>query len=334
MDAKAGFDAALVPGMRARLADAYRIFRACEAEVVAALAPPETGGSTGAYRRRDCPMCGTPMAGARPVLTAHGITLLDCRGCGLTYTREVMEEAADAGRYRASRLDEATIALRLSAPYLELETARARYYLARLAAHGAASGALLEIGSGFGTLLVEAAAAGWKALGLEPGRLGATAARRRGALVVEGYFPDDLPDPAARFAAIAALDVLEHMAAPLPFLAAIRDRLLPGGRLFLQVPNWDSLLVRLEGAASSVVCPGHWSYFTPATLPALLARAGFRALEVDTVQSEIDRQAGFPAAAVEAMLAALRPGEAGVPDVARLHALGLGYKLVGVFAPG
>jgi len=331
-DPRDAFDAALIPGMRDRLAEAYRVFRAQELGSMASNAPPEVGGTTGRYRKRDCPLCGAAATGARPVLTAHGITLLDCTGCGLTYTREVMEEAADAARYETSALDEATIALRLSAPYLELETARARYYLSRLAAQGASTGRLLEIGSGFGTLLVEAAAAGWDALGLEPGVLGAEASRRRGANVVRGYFPGDLPDPAARFDVVAVLDVLEHMADPKGFLAAIRDQLVPGGRLFVQVPNWDSLLVRLEGGASSVVCPGHWSYFTPATLPALLARAGFRALEVGTVQSEIDRQSAHPAAQVEAMLARLRPGERGVPDVARLHALGLGYKLIGVFA--
>lgn len=334
-DARDGFDAALIPGMRARLAEAYARFRAAEAEAIQQTAPPAAGGSTGAYRPRDCPLCGAGRDGGRPVLEAHGITLLDCTDCGLTYTREVMEEAADAGRYRASALDAATTALRLSAPYLELETARARYYLARLVAHGARpAGRLLEIGSGFGTLLVEARAAGWQALGLEPGEAGAAATRARGGEVVQGYFPDDLPDPAARFAVIAALDVLEHMAEPLPFLRAIRASLAGGGRLLLQVPNWDSLLVRLEGPRSSVVCPGHWSYFTPATLPALLARAGFRALELATVQSEIDRLAGFGAAQIEQMLATLRPGERGVPDAARLHALGLGYKLVGVFAAG
>lgn len=331
-DPRAAFDAALIPGMRDRLADAYREFRAREAEAIATLAPQASGGSTGAYRKRDCPLCEAPVAGARPVLKAHGITLMDCESCGLTYTREVMEEAADAGRYRASALDEALIALRLSAPYLALETARAGYYLDRLASHGATGGRFLEIGSGFGTLLVEAGRRGWQALGLEPGRLGATATRRRGARVVEGYFPQDLRDPTARFEAIAALDVLEHMASPLPFLADIRDRLAPGGLLFIQVPNWDSLLVQLEGSASNVVCPGHWSYFTPVTLQSLLARAGFLPLEVCTVQSEIDRQADFPPAAVQAALAKLRPGETGVPDAARLHALGLGYKLVGIFS--
>ena len=75
---------------------------------------------------------------------------------------------------------------------------------------------------------------------------------------------------------MAVLDVLEHFAEPLRFLTELRTHLSPGGRLLVQVPNWDSLLVRLEGDRSSVVAPGHWSYFTPRTLPALLARSGFR----------------------------------------------------------
>jgi SAM-dependent methyltransferase len=332
-DPRAAFDAALIPGMRARLAGAYREFKVREAEVIAAIAPPTAGGSTGVYRDRDCPACGAPHTEARQRLQAHGLTLLDCQNCSLTFTREVMDQTADADRYRASALDEALIALRLSEPYLELETARARYYLGLLEANGAHPGRLLEIGSGFGTLLVEAERCGWQALGLEPGRLAASASRHRGAMVIEGYFPQDLPEPSARFDVIAALDVLEHMASPIAFLAEVRSRLTPGGLLFVQVPNWDSLLVQMEGAASSVVCPGHWSYFTPATLQKLLSYAGFRALAVGTVQSEIDRQSAFPTAAVQAALAKLRPGEIEVPDAGRLHALRLGYKLVGIFVP-
>jgi len=326
------FDAALIPGMRDRLAASYRVFRERERDLIAQLAPPEAGGRTGAYRTRDCPVCRASSSAARPVLAAHGITLLECPLCGLTYTREVMDETADAGRYRSSLLDAAATALRLSEPYLELETARARYYLGRLAACGARPGAFLEIGCGYGTLLLEAQRGGWRALGLEPGAAAAEACRHRGLSVTAGYFPDDLPDRQARFDAIAALDVLEHMASPLPFLADIRARLAADGLLFLQVPNWDSLVVRLEGAASSVVSPGHWSYFTPATLPRVLARAGFRTLEIGTVQSEVDRLMAFPADRVDAALAHLRPGERGMPDAARLHALGLGYKLIGIFA--
>ncbi|MBX9595765.1 MAG: class I SAM-dependent methyltransferase [Roseomonas sp.] len=339
------FDAGLIPGMRDRLAEGYARFRAAEARAIAQAAPPEAGGTLGRYRLRDCPACGTA-APTATVLRNHGLDLLTCPGCGLTYTRQVMEESADAARYQASELDIEAMRLRSSGPYLELETARARYYLARLAEHGGAGGTLLDIGCGTGTTLVEAQALGWTVLGLEPGRAAAAVARDRLGpkgrdRVIEGYFPDDLPAAERRFDAIAILDVLEHFVDPVAFLGTIRRHLAPGGRLFVQVPNWDSLLVQLEGTASSVICTGHWSHFTPATLPVVLARGGFRCLHVETVVSEVDRIAAFSPEAQRAAVARLRsdavgaawPDDHGAMKAARLHELGLSYKLIGVFAP-
>lgn len=333
------FDAALIPGMRAQLAEAYARFRAAEREVISANAPRSAGARAGSYRERDCPCCGAASATAPVALSAHGLDLLDCPACGLTYTRQVMDEAADSARYRASALDLEAMRLRCSGPYLQLESARARYYLDLLASAGGGTPAsLLEIGCGTGTLLAEAGARGWRCVGLEPGAAAAAVARERGSgLVIEGYFPQDLPTQPARYDAIVMLDVLEHFAAPRTVLRWVRQRLTPGtGRLLVQVPNWDSPLVRMEGAASSVVVPGHWSYFTPATLPGLLAREGFRPLHDETVVSEADRIAAFPAAERDACIARLRPRLAlpgGPATAAWLHAHGLGYKLIGVFAP-
>ena len=61
-DPRDAFDAALIPGMRDRLAEAYARFRAAERTVVAALAPAEAGGGgIGAYRARaTCPACSRP----------------------------------------------------------------------------------------------------------------------------------------------------------------------------------------------------------------------------------------------------------------------------------
>jgi SAM-dependent methyltransferase len=332
-DARESFDAALIPGMRDRLAGAYARFRAAEAEEMKALAPPEAGGIAGAYRQRDCPCCGTSSAGITPVLRAHGLDLVDCPSCGLTYSRAVLNEAADAARYARSTLDHEALRLRGSGPYLELEAARDRYYLSRLVEGGSRQGRLLEIGCGTGTLLLEAARLGWQTLGVEPGWAATEIARKRGAEVVHGWFPSDLPDAAGLFDAVAVLDVLEHFADPLRFLTDLRARLAPGGRLLVQVPNWDSLLVRLEGEYSSVVTPGHWSYFTPRTLRALLARSGFRALSVETILSELDRIMTHPRARIAEWLRTLRPAESvDTLQAARLHDLCLGYKLVGIFA--
>ena len=337
-DPRNAFDAALIPGMRDRLAEIYVRFRAREEEVSQALAPEPPDGTANVYRTRDCPCCGLPSEGLVPVLHSRGLDLLACPQCGLTYSRQVMEAAADSSRYKASALDAEAIRLRCSGPYLELETARARYYLDTLqSAMRSGPGSLLEIGCGTGTLLTEAQNRGWRCVGLEPGIAAAVARERGVGCVVDGFFPQDLPPTPERYDAIAMLDVLEHFAEPLQRLHRIRPLLTPGtGLLFVQVPNWDSPLIRMEGATSMIVAPGHWSYFTPVTLPMLAARAGFRLVHIETVVSELDRITVFPATTFQACVAALRPGvdvPEDPPTAGWLHAHGLGYKLVGTFAP-
>lgn len=330
------FDAALIPGMRDRLAESYARFRNVEATAVRELAPRSEGGLK-SYRLRNCPNCSTA-ASADAILSAHGIDLVTCPGCTLTFSRQVMDETEDAERYQSSPLDEEAMNLRNSGPYLELETERARYYLARLAEHAPRPGRLLEIGCGTGTLLLAAEAAGWSTLGLEPGQAAASVASHRGCSVVKGYFPDDLPDSGTKFDVLAMLDVLEHFGDPVAFLRNVKQHLQPDGRLFIQVPNWDSLLVQLEGARSSVVCPGHWSYFTPESLVDTLARAAFRPLFVETVVSERDRIAAYSVHERRSVLARLRPplhpewqdGDA-LPSAANIHALRIGYKLIALF---
>jgi 2-polyprenyl-3-methyl-5-hydroxy-6-metoxy-1,4-benzoquinol methylase len=322
-DLRDTFDAGLIPGMRNRLAEGYARFRAVEARGIPATAPPWAGGTTGAYQERDCPACGTPPPD-RAELSAHGIDVVTCPACRLTYARQVLDQAADAARYEASAIDEAMINLRCSAPYLELESARSAYYVSRLSEGLAERGSLLEIGCGTGTFMVAARQAGWNVLGIEPGRAAAAIARGKGLDILDGYFPEVLGSQRT-FDVIAMLDVLEHFADPLSFLAKASDHLEPGGHLFIQVPNWDSLLVRLDGAKSTVVCPGHWSYFTPVTLRDVLARAGFAALRIETVVSELDRINAHSPERRRAVLAELRAEAADWPvdalRAAQLHDL-------------
>ena len=325
--ARARFDAGLIPGMRERLAEAYATFRSSEARAIAELSP-----AAAPYHRRDCPLCGAAPP-EQVAVAGHGVELVDCPACAFTYAREVMDPEADAARYTVSDLDQASLALRCSAPYRELETERACYYLATLSTDGFGPGRLLDIGAGTGAIVLAAARSGWAAQGVEPGARAAAAARGLGAAVLDGYFPAAL-EPAAPFDAITLLDVLEHFETPEGLLGDVATHLAPGGRVFVQVPNWESLLVRLEGGASSTVCPGHWSYFTADTLTRLMAKSGFGVRLVETVVSERDRIARFPRAERESALQSLRPGSSldlEALDPEALFADGLGYKLIGLF---
>ena len=331
------FDAALIPGMRDRLAKGYAQFRLAELAAIEKLAPAP-GGIAEAYHLRDCPGCAAP-APAETVLQAHGIDLVKCPACRLTFTRQVMDRTVDASRYQTSTLDVEAMRLRCSGPYLELETSRSHYYAAFLGSQCSTPGRLLEIGCGTGTFLLAARDAGWQAFGVEPGLAAAAVASERGCDVVRGYFPDDVPGDRSPFDAIAILDVLEHFDDPIAFLRLIGKHLTKDGRLFIQVPNWDSLLVQLEGASSSVVCPGHWTYFTPESLTDILARAGYRSLAIETVVTERDRMAAFTEEQRRTAMASLRPNSSipraeadGLPSADTIHELKLGYKLIGVFS--
>lgn len=83
------------------------------------------------------------------------------------------------------------------------------------------------------------------------------------------------------FDAILLISVLEHLAEPAAVLAAIRQRLRPGGVLLVNVPTWrGKFFLELSafrlGLSPSVEMNDHKMYYDKRDLWPLLVRAGFR----------------------------------------------------------
>ena len=158
---------------------------------------------------------------------------------------------------------------------------------------------LLDVGSGPGFLLSQAKAEGFEAHGIEPDANTVEAARRSGAKVRQGYFPDVL-ERGEQFDIIVFNDVLEHIPDVEAALAASAAHLAAGGVLCLNCPSRHGLFFQAASMLDKLGLRGpfdrlwqrglpspHLWYFTPADLRRMAVRHGLQPaqeLRLETVQ--------------------------------------------------
>jgi 2-polyprenyl-3-methyl-5-hydroxy-6-metoxy-1,4-benzoquinol methylase len=140
---------------------------------------------------------------------------------------------------------------------------------------------LLDVGCGLGHFLRHAAQRGYTVRGLELSPWAAEFARTRlGLDVVTGAIDRGALDVSgAPFGVITMWSTLEHLAAPLGALDAVRCLLAAGGLLCIGVPNYEGWPVRLHGARAPTFKREHLFYYRFATLRRALAQAGFTRVE-------------------------------------------------------
>ncbi len=225
-----------------------------------------------------CNLCGA--TDSRVLETAaDGVYVVECARCGLIFLSPfpALDSAAhyDADYYRPWLEEQAR-------PRAELWERRADF-LERFARVGH----LLDVGCGDGSFLLAAQDRGWQVAGTEVSAWAARTLRtRHGLAITEG---DLLGIDQLRivFDVVTMWHVLEHTDRPLQTLLRIRELLTPEGILIVAVPTAGFTLLRLvyplaRGRRLRYYTPGerelHLYHFTPATLRAMLQKAGFRLL--------------------------------------------------------
>jgi 2-polyprenyl-3-methyl-5-hydroxy-6-metoxy-1,4-benzoquinol methylase len=130
---------------------------------------------------------------------------------------------------------------------------------------------VLEIGAGRGYFLTLLQKRGAAALGVEPGAANAPYWRDKKVDVVQDFFPTaQAPGP---FDLIAGYAVLEHVAEPMSFLAAVRSGLAPGGLAVFAVPDCGPYIVDGD---PGMLLHEHWNYFSATTLARMFEGCGFQ----------------------------------------------------------
>ena len=145
------------------------------------------------------------------------------------------------------------------------------------------AGRLLDVGCFKGYLLVAAREQGWAVFGTEISSQAVDYARREHQLdVVLGSLPE-AGYPGAYFDVIIMQDVIEHLSDPSNYLREICRLLRPGGGLYLDTPNFDSLTRHALGKDWSVFFPWHQYYFTVQTLCKMVEIAGLTVRHVQCI---------------------------------------------------
>jgi 2-polyprenyl-3-methyl-5-hydroxy-6-metoxy-1,4-benzoquinol methylase len=231
-----------------------------------------------------CPVCGaqqirTVYSDALDPITQDFFPVVECSACHLVYTGCV---PACLDRYYPPRYRGYGPAVtRILGALYNLRVSR----WARLKPLG---GSVLEIGCGAGLMLAAFKRRGWRVLGIERNEAAAEIGRNSRRIEIVTSPVAEL-SPAAQFDLIVMFQVLEHIADPVGLLRECTKRLAPGGHLVANVPNFSSWQSTWSGARwFHLDVPRHLNHFTPATLEAVLERAGLRITRLSFVSLEHD----------------------------------------------
>ena len=223
-----------------------------------------------------CWACGSPTA---PSVRLAGLPFAACPACGLAQRHDRGAVAVQT-HYAGGGYEDDRSQTYASDGELEDRRRDARVRLAFIRPY-APGGRLLDVGAAGGAFVVEAQAAGYRAVGIEPAPAFAAFARERlGVDVRTGTIEDTDLEPGSLHV-VCMWHVLEHLHEPAATLARVREALRPGGHLAVEVPNAGSTIARAMGPAWPMLEPEvHVAQYTAAALAAVMRSAGLEPVHV------------------------------------------------------
>lgn len=229
---------------------------------------------------RACPTCGGTEA--RPELEKDHMQVVRCAACDLVYVAPTFDEAHYRQVYASEEYQEIVRDLGIRSHEYRVQRFGAER-VDLMARHlSMARPRYLDVGCSTGFVVEAARDRGWDAVGLDLNPSAIEFGRSRG-LDVRAVAIEDAGFAPGSFDAVSLFDVLEHVLDPVRTLHACTRLLVPGGIVFLYVPNYDSASRLLMGKDAHFIWPTHHlNYYTPTTIRDLMRREGLRTEYVAT----------------------------------------------------
>ena len=149
----------------------------------------------------------------------------------------------------------------------------------------------LDVGCGAGLLAEPLARLGGQVTAIDaaPGLIAAAELHARGQELEIDYRVAAVEELGGEFDLVTSMEVIEHVADPQAFVAALSARLAPGGLLILSTPNrtaWSRLLMITVGEGVGAIPKGTHDFdkfIAPERMKTLLADAGLKCVDVEGI---------------------------------------------------
>ena len=226
---------------------------------------------------RRCPVCAADTTHDL-ALQKNSFLILRCRGCGLGATELPVGFDPDTlydESYFQGGVSDGYADYLASEPVIRREFRRVLDHMGRVRPPG---GRLLEVGCAYGFFLAEASS-DYECIGVDVSQAAVEFCRARG---IKAFHPDDPAWKAfAPYDAIVMLDCIEHLSNPEGVLDSLRRVSRTNALLVLTTGDWESLYARASRSHWRLMTPPqHLYFYSEDTLHRLLARFGFRVVEV------------------------------------------------------
>jgi 2-polyprenyl-3-methyl-5-hydroxy-6-metoxy-1,4-benzoquinol methylase len=251
---------------------------------------PASTASSITWEESPCPLCASEhyqtVLEAADHLGSLRFAMVRCDGCRLHFTNPRPDPSSmgqfytgDFSPYRSPRLLRS-----LHRTWRPLARIFGRPCPERRRLPWLGQGRLLDFGCGGGSFLLRMQDQGWKVLGMDRNiDLVKQLRDRVGVKAIAGSLPHPELVPQS-FDVVTMWSSLAHVHEPLATLREAYRLLVPGGRLYVEVPNIDSLSSSWFGGHwAGLDLPRHLTHFAPKPLRAMCEAAGFHVLSLRSV---------------------------------------------------
>jgi SAM-dependent methyltransferase len=209
------------------------------------------------------------------------LRLVACRSCGLVFAapRPVARQGHESSRNGGDGGREAYERKLLRPNVAKVHRRHVERALAQL---GRPARSLFDMGCGAGTVLHAARALGLEASGNDINHYAIERLREAGFPAVHG-FTSEL-QLTGQYDIVTNFDYLEHTHTPFDDLKTCFELLAPDGILYLKTLYLGSADHRRDGEGWKLFGPGHFHFFFPEVLLAMIREAGFMVEHVETPQ--------------------------------------------------